>query len=221
MSLVTKKVTTKNIEFLQFLYSDYQPVKSLKQVTDTRGGIIYTGLVSDTNVSALKRMTSRYIIVSDFGEIRLVSVSDYIRYFFPKQESLIKEYELLPEEDFFSAMKVGLVLGKSLPSQGKTTARIFQLFESVVGSRSLMVKSYLSLLEDNEVGFIFSSFLTFLQRVSSKDWETVSTSYRSVLNRSSLKFGAKIPSALRSYINNMRSSSMEVALFNMLLELNG
>lgn len=194
-SLSKKRVSIKNIAFLQFLYPSYKVIDSLSEyISESR--VIFTGLVSESNLKKLDLIFEDYIIVTEYGEIRLNSILDFITFYYPSHVERAVDYELYSLDDFLDILKRQLILRRDLPKLTENKVSLYSLYESMLSSSSDLNRTFLRVIEQYPISMVISSVLTFLARVKSKDWDTVSRGYRSLLNRASVKFGSNIDRVL-------------------------
>lgn len=194
-SLSKKRVSIKNIAFLQFLYPTYKVIDSLSEyISESR--VIFTGLVSESNLKKLDLIFDDYIIVTEYGEIRLNSILDFITFYYPSHVERAEDYELYSLDDFLDILKRQLILRRDLPKLTENKVSLYSLYESMLSSSSDLNRTFLRVIEQYPTSMVISSVLTFLARVKSKDWDTVSRGYRALLNRASVKFGGNIDRVL-------------------------
>lgn len=215
-TLIGKKVSIANSHFLQFLYSDYRILENVADVVYSPK-VIFLGRLSESNLRKVTLLCSEYILVTDYGDISLLSVKDHIQHFFPDQTSLISYYETYSVPEFQELIKPLLVRGASLPTVKPNDVVIYHLFESLVGGQADFHRIFFRVLDNYAVPVITASVYTFLLRVKSRDWASVSKGYRSILNRAQIKFGPDIDPTLSELSNY--SGNDELFLYSVLWRL--
>lgn len=216
-----KKVDTEDLYFLLFCLPGFELVSDIKEISGSCASVIFNGNLSEFNIRKLRSSASSFVLISPYADIVLRSVSDYIRVFAPKQSRLIEQYELMSMDYFLSDLKVSLVLGKPLPGCAKQSGGTYELFKSLLSSPDKVLGEYIRCLDEMPVNVVLASILTFLSRVQSGDWDSLSPSYKSLLNRSKLKFGHRVQSSLLGFLKTSRVCSPEVSLLRLLGDLNG
>lgn len=218
--LLKKRVAIKDPALLQFFFPQFKIIADLKQPIDYSTGVIFTGTISDSVIRKLDFLTKgRYILISDFADIELYKPSNFISLAFPALKDKAIQYDNYELEDFLVLMKQYYILQKKVPVLKEDETGIFNLYRSLTSSKDLFVKEYFEVLQSMPIKVIVSSILTFLWKVKNKMYNSNSPQYTKILNSAHLKFGSKIKSAVKQYIESKQSP--EVALFILLDTLNG
>lgn len=217
--LLGKKVSIKDPCLLQFFYPHFMITPCVDNEMDYSQGIIYTGLITDTIIKKINLFTEgKYILITDFGDIKLETPSDFISIFFPILESKKEKYSNYSLEDFLPIMKVYYILQKRIPILKEEELTIYSLFEATMQSNNLDTV-YFNLLKENDIKVLTSSFLSFLIKVNEEDYSTGSAMYKKLINKAHIKYGMKIKNAIRQYIES--SQIPEMAFWNLLHNLVG
>ena len=214
--LLKKKVSIYDPFLLLFFYPSYTLVSDINSCIDYSKGVVYTGNVNDNILKRLELLTmGNYILLSEFPEISLQKPSDFISTFFPHIKQKKDAYDVYSMDEFIPLLKKYFILKKTPPLPESEDISIFQLYKSMLSSKTVFEKEYISLLDKMSANVISSSLLTFLLKVETQNYTNCSPSYKKLINSAYLKFGNKITSCVREFLES--SQKTEISTF-MLIE---
>lgn len=207
---------------LSFFYPDFRVTSLLSEWTLDKkviyNGRFYGGLEND-----LKLYTKSFISLVGKPEITLSSSSDWLRFAYQRHNKQIPKYVLevfdsLDEDEIWFAIKSVWVSGKwplaTLPSE-----RIFTLFQASSKSFIELLRQYYTLVEEYPLGYVESSFLTFLLKVKdAKELSTdeVSPRYLQVLRNVNSRVRTKLPYAIDIFMRQPKGEARFIQLlFNL------
>ena len=218
--LLKKKVSIKDPYFLQFFYPHFSIVPDLnRENVDYTQGVIYTGLVSESNIKKLEYMSNgNYIIIADLCDVKLETQSDFIKVFFPVLADKADKYLNYDMDDLLPLIKVYSIIQKRIPLLKEEELTVYSLFDSLTHPIRID-EVYFNLLKERDVKYIASSILSFLIKVQEEDYNTSSGKYQQLINLAHLKFGAKIKGAIKQYIAS--DQIPEIALWELLHTIAG
>lgn len=218
VNLLKKRVSTDNLSFLQFLYPQFVVVSSLNLDIDYTKGVIYTGTITESIINNLDLITKgNYILVTQFGDIKLNSPSDYISTLLPILKGKAKDYDTYELDEFLPILKQYYLLQEKPPILKDEETHVYRLFKSLVASKNTMREVYFNLIQDVNISKLEASIFTFLIKVKEKNFSNCSDAYKLLLNQAYLRFGKNIRGAIQRYIS--LDCSKEVALWLLLESL--
>ena len=217
--LLRKKISIKDPAILQFFYPHFTITSVINNEEDYSQGMIYTGLITDSLIKKIDAVSmGKYILVSDFSDIKLETPSDFISVFFPVLEDRKERYSNYSLDDFIPLMKVYYILQKRIPVLKEEELTVYSLFEATTQPNQLD-SVYFNLLKENDIKILISSFLSFLIKVNEEDYSNGSDMYKKLINKAHTRYGMKIKNAIRQFVES--GQIQELSFWNLLHALAG
>jgi hypothetical protein len=135
-----------------------------------RAGWIYTGkerIVGDSSAFWL-------VSNSAMAEIKITNREELIRYVYTRMNkkcpaSVVKHVLKITKEELIIGIKLCLILGRWVKTSNYKNFKIYELFNCLCESKIKFLTTYFNLRKHYSFNYLFSSILTFFQRVINYD----------------------------------------------------
>lgn len=188
------KVFISEIDMIYFFFPDYKKISNVGFISSKKK-VIYIlrrGENFQTAEQKMRTLFTEYVIVSDSNnngvDLMLNSREDYLNSVQnlrgPRVTAQIKKgIEYLSDVDFYSFIKMSLILRRWYTEVFGVQEKVYRLFEAAVKSKKDFLRLYVDLRRTHAAEQIFASMLTFIQRIQSysEQKETLSEFYRMVV----------------------------------------
>ena len=221
--LSRKIVKVSSLEFLKFCFPGFE-VKNRISELDYGKEIIFTGMMSSSNVEKLKRIPSNWIAVNGNYEKDISTRKGQLELVYGKYNRTVPMYfdeiiDVYDDADFDYCCKVYWVCGK-WAYKPEVTFALFELFESTYSSTGVLLAKFFENLTIYPEYIVEASLMTFLNRTTNIDEQSVTPNYRRVLKGFNNKCEKNLTKSMDIYIRSSMGNR-ELKLLSLLLDLRG
>lgn len=217
-----------HIKFLNFLHPNYELVDDISTYDNPNpNGIIYIGTYFEDIYKVINAITDKWIIVSttrydldlstNEGLVKNLLPLNYIELHNSKTNDS-PVYNSVSYESLLEKVKVSLILGTKLSISQNDSQSVYTLFTAILGTPDILSSVFFNLVNSENVDYVTSSILTFLDRVQSNNIRGVSIYYSRLITQSNKRYGKRIKQAIFRFIKS--KCNKEVSLYNLLTYLN-
>lgn len=229
MLLLQKKVnlSKEHIYFLNFIHPNFEIIDDICNYNPNSAGIIYIGQYENHIDSTLSNVTCNWIIVNAHHfDLDLTTNEGLIKNILPIHYSRLKSsktnelvvYNNMSYDTLLEKIKVCLITGTQLSYYEEEVQSAYSLYQAILSTSDILDYVYFNTVNKNNVQFITSSLLTFLNKVQSNNVRGASQYYSQLISQSNRRYGKKIKSAICSFIKS--KASKEIALHQLVTNLN-
>ena len=225
--LIQKKINIQPqyIEFLNFIHPDYEIITDIDEYDNPFPiGIIYTGKYVDGITEKLNSITPNWIIVSNSHyECDLSTKQGLLKYLLPLYYYRLEKeknhvYDSVSYDTLIEKIKVSLITNSNLRFDEEDSNSVYPLFAAILGTPNILNEVFFTTVCKENVGYITSSILTFLNNVITQNVRGMSPHYANLIIQSNRRYGKRIKSAISKFVKS--SANKEMSLYKLLTDLN-
>lgn len=223
-SLIRRIVVTPHTSFIRRMYPQFFVTNNVMEYRKDYRGIIYTGDVTDEVMERLEYIHDFIIMRNMFDVddktnnlllqhvksekiVRLVSIKDFILWYFPKNKIRIGDFQKAYAENmeaFFQMLLKCIISKEKLPTKKRLkTVSVYPLFQCIGDkNEDNFVKTLLTVMGGVEPWKVESSVMTFLGRVMDGEVDGNNGAYNKMVRNAHTIYGNKVKNAVKKYVQS-------------------
>ena len=222
-------ISQQHIGFLSYIHPNFDLVEDINSYDNPCPiGIIYIGQLVDDLTSKLDRITKNWIVVNNHKYDDDLTTNDgllkaLLPVYYASSMSNIKKgeapaYKTMDYNSIIEKIKICLIDGSKLKKEDCEDQSVYNLFASILCSYDVLNHVYFNMVTPNNIRFITSSVLSFLNKVQNQQISHLNPHYARLLLQSYRRYGKYIKQAVANFVKS--DVRPEIALHKLLTFLN-